>query len=496
MAAERRGLELLGLTSPADRLTLPLVAGLASLTGFLVYANSQIALILVLTAIGCTALGQPASRWLAAALAATLTFKWLGTIGVLPTTATYADMFFAWGALTSALLRRQTSPREAKRPLLLLILLSLSMAVSAAFNNTEPLRPVVYLILLGTPFVAATALLIDPPTPRDRRLLERTFLVLLIVQIPLALRQAASAGANADVVQGTLIGAGAGAHVISAIVVLGAFWVLYDEARPRLVRLAVALPLLVIPFLADAKQVILAAPAALLVGNWRGIRDVIFRIAAVAAAVTVLLALLPAGRTAASFLANAQESQGGKEAASRTVLNTITSEPSTLVVGLGPAESVSRAAFMTTPLLLGEESPLHVLGLEPASLPATVTTDAEGTSFDTGLSSALGVLGDIGLLGSLAYALLLLSFFLALRRSRSPATVPATAGLAMFVVLGLVFDWWEQPPFTVTVGVLLGLALTDSHGERTRKETNTTPSFANPRNSRRGDDNVLPRTTK
>jgi hypothetical protein len=26
-------------------------------------------------------------------------------------------------------------------------------------------------------------------------------------------------------------------------------------------------------------------------------------------------------------------------------------------------------------------------------------------------------------------------------------------------VLGLVFDWWEQPPFGILVGVLAGLAL-------------------------------------
>ena len=84
-------------------------------------------------------------------------------------------------------------------------------------------------------------------------------------------------------------------------------------------------------------------------------------------------------------------------------------DPPALVLGLGPAETVSRAAFMTTPLLLHEDSPLHVLGLSPAKLAAKAQTDAfdasgGGTSFNTGISSALGVLGDLGIAGMLIYA--------------------------------------------------------------------------------------------
>ena len=42
------------------------------------------------------------------------------------------------------------------------------------------------------------------------------------------------------------------------------------------------------------------------------------------------------------------------------------------------------------------------------------------------------------------------------------AGVAAAAGFAMFIVLGLVFDWWEQPPFGVFLGVLAGLSLAKS----------------------------------
>ena len=92
----------------------------------------------------------------------------------------------------------------------------------------------------------------------------------------------------------------------------------------------------------------------------------------------------------------------GKEAAAATVFGALRADPPALVLGLGPAETVSRAAYMTTPLLLHGDSPLHVLRLSPAKLAAKAQTDAfdasgGGTSFNTGVSSALGVVGDLGI---------------------------------------------------------------------------------------------------
>ena len=50
------------------------------------------------------------------------------------------------------------------------------------------------------------------------------------------------------------------------------------------------------------------------------------------------------------------------------------------------------------------------------------------------------------------------------RENGSPEGTAAAAGFAMFMMLGLVFDWWEQPPFGVFLGVLAGLALTARDG--------------------------------
>jgi hypothetical protein len=70
------------------------------------------------------------------------------------------------------------------------------------------------------------------------------------------------------------------------------------------------------------------------------------------------------------------------------------------------------------------------------------------------------VLGDLGVAGAATYAVLFGSLFLALRRLRSPEALAATGGWAMWAVLGFVFDWWEQPPFSLVLAVLSALALT------------------------------------
>ena len=126
---------------------------------------------------------------------------------------------------------------------------------------------------------------------------------------------------------------------------------------------------------------------------------------------------------------------------------------------------------MTTDLFQEPGSPLAVLGLKPAALAVeaertALAVSGGGTSFNSGTSSALGVLGDLGIFGLLAYAGLFLSLFVRLRRETSAEGVAAAAGFALFLVLGFVFDWWEQPPFGVFIGVLAGLSLSESQFRR------------------------------
>jgi hypothetical protein len=465
-------------------LTVVAIAVGSVLVGAGAAINLQLAFLMVV-AVGClAALAAPPSAWAATALVAALTFKGLVSLGLLPSVATFLDLPLCWGALLVAVSTRHQGDALLRRHMRWLGLLSLAVLLAWLFNPSEVLRPIVYLMLLGEPYAVAGALIACPPTPRMRAMLEKLLLALVVVQIPLAYFELFKLG-PADRVQGTLYGAGAGAHVVSAVIVVGSIWMLQGGGGGRLgvARLPVLAALVPIPFFADAKQVIVALPIILLASSWRhGSRLlVVLRGGLALAAITLLFTVVKAGSAAQRDITQAQQGQGGKEAAALFVWGKLSGDFASLAFGKGPAETVSRAAFLTTPQFQksgfqNSKSALAILGLRPAAIATEAQTVAigasrGGTSLNTGVSSTLGVIGDLGFFGAVAYFGLLLSVFLRLRAQDSADAVAAAAGFAMFAVLGLVFDWWEQPPFGVFLGVLAGLALS----RRTAGETWTQP---------------------
>ncbi len=438
--------------------------------GFGIVVNRQVTFLALVALLGVAAAASPASTWVAAALVAALTFKGLVSLGVLPSVATFIDIPLAWGAFFVALLKQRNRPAFLRRQLRWLALLTLGVFLAWAFNPSEVLRPILYLMLLGEPFVIAAALVADPPSPRMRRTLELLLLALVLVQIPIAALQLTTSGSG-DYIQGTLYKAGAGAHVISGVVVVGAIWILAGGTPSRMLgvwRYPLAALLFVIPFVADAKQVILALPAIVLASSWQRNRfQLVARSFLAVACIIALFTLAPAGRTAEHYIENAQHGHTGKLGVGKFVWDKLRTDPAAIVFGKGPAETVSRAAFLTTPEFETSRSALSALDLKPASIAleakgAAAQAGGTGTSFNSGVSSTLGVFGDLGIFGLSAYVGLLVSLFLGLRREVSPEGKAAAAGFALFMVLGLVFDWWEQPPFGVVLGVLAGLALTAS----------------------------------
>lgn len=443
-------------------------AALAVAVGAGTATKPQVTFVATIAVLGITALAAPAGAWVICALIAALTFKGLVTLGVLPSVATFVDLPLSWGALFVALLKRRAHVPFLRRHLHWLSVLALAVLVAWLFNRSEVLRPVVDLMLIGEPFAVVGALVADPPSPRLRLLLERTLFTLVVIQIPFAAVEFAKYGFS-DQVQGTLWGAGAGADVVSAVMVVGGIWILTGGIGRRSLRqwrLPIVAALFIFPFLADAKQVIVALPAIVLASSWRvGRLQLAIRSALAIGSVVALFTLDPAGHTAAWFIQQNEHGRSGKLASATFVWHKLDGDPASLVFGKGPAETVSRAAFMTTPLLQQQGSPLAILGLKPAIIPAEVQPAAlaasgGGTSFNSGLSSALGVFGDLGVFGLFAYLGLVLSVLLRLRTLKSAEGVSAACGFALFLVLGLIFDWWEQPPLGVFLGVLAGLALT------------------------------------
>ncbi len=477
---------------------LPLVgaAALASiLLGASLTLNTQIAFLMVIAFLGVAMLTAPAGAWVLCALVAALTFRGLVQLHALPPVATYLDLPLAWGALAVGLLRRRRSSPLLTRLLRWLVALALAVALAWAFHPSEVMRPVLYLMLLGEPFAIVCALLADPPSPRLRRVLVRTLFALVMIQIPIIALQIAAGPPlvtlqngetiHADFIQGTLYGAGSGEHVISAVIVVGAIWILAGGFGRDILgraRFPVLAALIVIPFIAKAKQVILALPVIILASSWRvGRLQLLVRGALVAGAIVALFVLTP--NHAEEYLQKNAQGQGGKQATALFLWRKLENDPASVAFGRGPAETVSRAAFMTTPQDQHSESPLGVLGLKPAALNLEAQEVAHGvagqgsgttrinSSFNNSTSSALGLFGDLGIIGVLAYAGLLLTLFISLRQETSAEGVAAAAGFALFLVLGFLFDWWEEPPFGVFIGVLAGLSLSESQFRPTSTET-------------------------
>lgn len=457
------------------RLDLRWSIGLAILSaaiGVALAVNAQVGIVVFAAAMGISASAGSTAAWIGAALSAALLAKGLSTVGALPSVASFMDIPLSWGALAVAALKRRPAADGTRLHMKTLGAVAACVACSSIINPAEPLRPVLYLALLGEPFAAVGALMLDPPSTRERRHLRRLLIALILLQVPIAYLQFSRFGIS-DHVQGTLVGAGAGAHTMSAVVLVGALWLLLSSnGRLRLRRSVLVLAMLLIPFLADAKQVLLATPAIVLAGRWRGrMAAYVVQAVLIAGVVAALFYIYPAGANALRFLHQSENGRGGKEAVAGFIWHKLDTDPGSLLAGKGPAETVSRAAFMTTDLYQRANSPLRILGLKPAAIALeaqslAVADSGGGTSLNSGLSSAFGVIGDIGLLGFAAYVLLLGQVIVALRRRRSPEAVAATGGWAMWAVLGFVFDWWEQPPFGLVLAVLSGLALTADASSR------------------------------
>lgn len=399
------------------------------------------------------------------ALVSALGLRFAVTFHVLPRAATYADIPLVWAAFLAAIVIRRGRAGDAGTLCRWISAFVVAVAVSWIVHPSELLRPLLYVMLVGEPFAAVAAMWIAPASARLHRLVTLGVIGLLAVQLPVAAVQFV-VGSGADRVQGTLSGAFAAAHVIGAVAVIGGAWLLLREEGSMPLRLAIGGGLLLIPFASDAKQVLIASPAMVAGVPYREHRRVWFGIlVAVVVGAVVALAALPGSGYARVDVADAFSSDGGKVVAARIVLRAMSEDVGSVVFGKGPAETVTRTAFLTAGGYLREDSPLRAIGLETSPitmevLEATIAVGGEYSSFRSGVSSALGVLGDLGVVGVVVYLGMLWTVFVSVRRLRSRESIAIAGSWAMFFVLGFVFDWWEQPPVGLLLATLSGLALT------------------------------------
>lgn len=445
---------------------------IALVIGATVGINPLVGAAVFLILLGALSLSLPASVWAVAALVAALAARMIVTLTPVPELGAFLDIPLAWGALAAAIFRKsQFSPR-ARTVLRFVIALILSMVASSLFHSTEFFRLALYLGLLGQPFAIIAALLIDPPTQSQRRLLIGTAFALLLIQLPVGAWQLATFGSG-DPIEGTQFGAGGGTRPMAGVMVLGGFWLLAKRERASLWTSLLALSFFAWPFFANVRQVILLVPLAFVVGTWgrprRAFTSLVLGIAVVG---SVLLVFLPEVYRSDSFriLNVGTSAEGGKALAVKVLRRELTTDPASFLFGKGPAQTVGRTAFLTIQAVERFDPAIRSLGLQPARIAREVQEDVRTTtgrhpsSFSAGTSSLLGVLGDLGMVGIAIYLAAMVWILRAVMRERSAEASVAASGWAMAFVLGFAFEWLENPAFMVFLGVITGLALSSTRG--------------------------------
>ena len=341
--------------------------------------------------------------------------------------------------------------------------------ISSALTSWQAFRPLIAWITLIEPFVFF-GLVASLDTESKVRL--KTFAIwIAVAQIPFALSQFASSGVG-DVVQGTLVGQGAGHHIMGAICAAAGWMLLFTAKRRSGLWILLGLALIAVGVLADAKQVYGALIAAVLVAG-------VFQLRSRRGAATLLL---PAAILLAIIFASAQFYSPMERVLNKEIVAQVTGdkvEQATAVVGelgldnsllgVGAGNGLSRTSLASVPGY--GNVPALLIGDEPSAIALRELRgfDTIGTSsVDSPFSSWIGIYTDSGVLGLALYLVLAFSVSRILKNSDEGHRKSSYMLLTFAVLLGFIFTWLEEPAFTVFLAVLLasGVRPAQSTGRR------------------------------
>jgi hypothetical protein len=345
--------------------------------------------------------------------------------------------------------------------------------VSWAANTGEILRPLLGWLVFVEPFLLVYAILKTPPSARFSKRYWILIGFLSAVQVPFGVWQSLTLGWS-DFVQGTFIGQGAGAHVAGGVCLLGVLMAIgiavYETSFPKKAALLAGSALLfAIPVVGDAKQAILAFVPAAFAALLRGSK---IRVTQFIVAITVAGCFLA---TAFMTYAPLREilndklmSQGveGKATGISIVLSFMSRAPVGWLLGIGPGNSVSRVAILTSGGDVGE-SPIAKLGLKVAPTTSELLRASQAdyisssSSAFTTTASWLGLLGDCGPIAVCAYLWLGWTVWRAIGRS-GWKPIAAKGAILMSLILGGIYSWLEEPGFVLMVGSIVSLAVVDN----------------------------------
>jgi hypothetical protein len=350
--------------------------------------------------------------------------------------------------------------------------------VSMAANDSHPLRAALFLVIVGQPLLVLWAILRWTPDQQTLARVRLAALALCAVEVPLAVWQGMAFGWT-DPVQGTITGAGNGAHILGALfalVLLAAMAAVFSKRISPILGLAASAVAVGAMVATGANQVIIASALALawMPSAWptmgEGTKPIVrspsFRVGAsiltlvVAGSCVLLMQRLDTANVAAR---TARLVQPGELPEVQMVERRMNGQLMQLVIGSGPGTTASRASLLLAPQMLKETSPLAAIHLPPTSESLQIVSESRsvnGGSAESLASGTLGMVGDLGLAGLAMLVVLFGGIWREIGRAGTWLAPAAKSALVMTAVLLFIDNWLEYPEFAVPLAILLGLGMT------------------------------------
>lgn len=347
--------------------------------------------------------------------------------------------------------------------------------LSAIANGAGVAAATLVWLVFAEPFLLIYAIVRDPPVGGDLTRTGRLLIAFAVLQVPFAVWQAATLG-RGDVVQGTFVAQGAGAHVMGAASVVAAVFVASTSVvRPPRLRTIVTVLLLLLPVLADAKQVLtLFIVAFAMVSAMRSPKY--WRASLVGGvALAGMLALVVKYVPGWQLLTNTRLFVDGlaHKVGIFALIHSYFDSWSDWLLGIGPGNTVSRISLMALSDYGGRSSLLPRLGVDASPIATRLfAMDVESYLARSGTGSSAwsfvfswaGLFGDLGLLGVASYLWL---GFVVWRATRGLGADRRFNGahitMMALALLAAVYTYLEEPGATLAAAGWIAFVIAERH---------------------------------
>ena len=369
-------------------------------------------------------------------------------------------LHFALVPILFVILCYKVSPKL--RPILVgMGVLLVAIVFSALMNGAGFVNVVLDFLLLAEPFLLLAAMVNIPWSLSSVRHFRHWLLLFIVVDVLLAYFQRFALGFVDDGVTGVF--GENGAHTAAAVAFIGG---IYFFARLTelsvILRVTIALSWAAVIIFADAKQVIVAVLAALVVLaiiKWKHFSSTLRYVALLGVGIVITVWLASTIFPALTNWADASKIRDGLEQKLQvfSIFASFYHLPFNWVFGLGPGHTVGRLAIMLPDYYqyfqpLGATTSPATQEVLTTSQASYVTNSTTGSSMWSLQFSWAGIWGDLGLLGVGTYFCL---WWLVWRNLAS--TDFSRFLLVIILVFGAIFFWLEDPGFMLFIVSLIGL---------------------------------------